>query len=412
MMKPRILYSMMILLCAGVSSFAQNIERVYMRSGSEVEGYVSEQLPGVSITINSSKATVVVNSDSLVNRYVERVPLESLSEEWIEWAEGNDTYVVENGTKILELSTLTFNKTEYSGVFVLERGSLIKFLDLNPNEYSFAWGDMYRTVKHRRPDTLFSGLKETIVLKDGSRISGQIIEQLPGQDLKILTEDGEVLSYKYNQIIQILAGRLNDRLPLWSQIQLLDVVQVKGESEPMEGFISSRTMSKELVLEFEDGRQRILPMEKVASYAKVPNEKYYPVYDKALKEGEILLNGETAYFDNLKVQDNWLLLSDDIASAHLTVGDHVCIEANLPDSNVQITLVKARMENFSKKKRKPMYRPAVSFQDLVRSPLTFSREITPLGNVKIEFDVEETGDYVLYIQGVEGYIVLYVTESI
>ena len=87
------------------TSFAQNIEQIYMKSGSVVEGYIAEQKPGKYITVQATKATIVVNSDSLRNRIVERLPLESLSEVWREWALANNKYVEDNGVKQLELST-------------------------------------------------------------------------------------------------------------------------------------------------------------------------------------------------------------------------------------------------------------------------------------------------------------------
>ena len=75
------------------SSFAQNVEQIHMKSGSVVEGYIAEQKPGKHITIQTTKATIVVNSDSLQNRVIERIPIESLSKEWREWAEINKKYV-------------------------------------------------------------------------------------------------------------------------------------------------------------------------------------------------------------------------------------------------------------------------------------------------------------------------------
>ena len=149
------------------SSLAQNVEQIHMKSGSVVEGYIAEQKPGKHITIQTTKATIVVNSDSLQNRVIERIPLESLSNEWREWAETNNKYEDNNGVKQLELSTLEFNNSKYSNVYLLEKGSIIKFLDLTPNQYNFVWGDMYRTVKNERPENLYSGLKEVLILKNG-----------------------------------------------------------------------------------------------------------------------------------------------------------------------------------------------------------------------------------------------------
>ena len=395
------------------SSLAQNVEQIHMKSGSVVEGYIAEQKPGKHITIQSTKATIVVNSDSLQNRVIERIPLESLSNEWREWAETNNKYVDNNGVKQLELSTLEFNNCKYSNVYLLEKGSIIKFLDLTPNQYDFVWGDMYRTVKSKRPNNLFSGVKEVLVLNDNSKVIGQIIEQFPGKDLKIATEKGEVLSFRFSQIKQIRTEKLTAKLDLWSQIQLLDKITVKGESSELIGFISSRTLGKELVFEFEDGSKRTIQQNQVTSYAKMPNKKYVEVYDKVLNDGEILLNGEKPYFVSLQSEGQYLLMGE-IVSAQFTVGEKVCLEARISDVNTPITLVKAHTENITRqngRKKEQIPWPVITYQDLVQSQVAVNREITPLGNIKVTFEVKEVGDYVLYIQGKNEYIVINVIEK-
>ena len=395
------------------SSLAQNVEQIYMKSGSVVEGYIAEQKPGKHITIQTTKATIVANSDSLINRVVEKISLESLSNEWKEWAEENNKYVDNNGVRQIELSTLEFKNSKYSNVYLLEKGSIIKFLDLTPNQYKFVWGDMYRTVKSKRPDNLFSGLKEVLILKDNSKVVGQIIEQFPGKDLKIATDNGEVLSFKFSQVKQIKTEKLTEKLDLWSQIQLLDKITVKGESSELIGFISSRTLGKELIFEFEDGNKRTIQQSQITSYAKVPNEKYVAVYDKILKDGEIILNGEPAYFVTLQSEGQYLLMGETV-SAQFTVGEKVCLEAKISDVNTPITLVKAHTENITRqngRKKEQIPWPVITYQDLVQSHVAIYREITPLGNVKVTFEVKEVGDYVLYIQGKNEYIVINVIEK-
>ena len=395
------------------ASYAQNVEQIYMKNGSIVEGYIAEQKPQKHLIVQSTRATVVVNSDSLKNSSTQMIPLESLSREWQEWAEQNNKYVDNNGIKQLELSTLEFKNSRYSNVYLLEKGSIIKFLDLAPNKYYFAWGDMYRTVKSKRPENLFSGLKEVIVLNDNNRIAGQIIEQFPGKDLKIVTENNEILSYKFSQVKQIMTEKLTKELDLWPQIQLLDKIQVKGDAAQLVGFICSRTLGKELVFEFEDGSKRTIPQNQIISYAKIPNEKYVAVYDKRLKDGEILMNNVQPYFVALQASGQYLLLGETV-SAQMPVGEKVCLEAKLPDQNTTITLVKAHMENITVqdgKKNKQVMWPVISYQDLIQSHVAIEREITPLGNIRVSFVLGEPGDYVLYIQGRNEYIVINVIEK-
>lgn len=398
---------------ANITVSAQNIEQIYMKSGSVVEGYIAEQNPGKHLIIQATKATIVANSDSLKDKITERILAENLPPEWKEWAEENNKYIDNAGVKQLELVTLEFKNSVYSKVFILEKGSLVKFIDLSPNRYTFKWGDMYRTVKSARPDNLFSGLKEVVVLADGSTVDGQIIEQFPGKDLKIVTDKNEVLSYKFDQVKQINTEKLNPKMDLWPQVQLLDKISVKGEDSDLVGFISSRTLGKELVIEFENGNKRTIPQNQILSYAKIPNEKYIAVYDKVIKEGEILLDGKPAYFVPLKTVGQYLVL-DSIVSAQNTVGDTIYVEANLGGANVPVTLVKAHVENvaFANGKRKwEIPCPVITYQDLVQSHVEIKKEATPLGNLKVSFVVKEVGDYVLYMQGKEEYIVINVIEK-
>lgn len=75
--------------------------------------------------------------------------------------------------------------------------------------------------------------------------------------------------------------------------------------------------------------------------------------DKALKEGEILLNGKAAYFAKLEVNNQFLILGD-IVSAQLPVGESVVIEANLVNNDSSIVLVKAHDESITKQIGKKM----------------------------------------------------------
>ncbi|MBR6648306.1 MAG: hypothetical protein IKL29_02885, partial [Bacteroidaceae bacterium] len=294
----------------------------------------------------------------------------------------------------------------------LEKGSLIKFLDLTPNRYRFIWGDMYRTVKSKRPDNLFSGLKEILVLNDNSIVVGQIIEQFPGKDLKIAAENGEILTFKFSQVKQINTERIAEGLDIWTQIQLLDKITVKGENKELVGFISSRTLGKDLVFEFQGGGKRTIPQNKITSYAKIPNDKYVAVYDKVLEDGEILLNGDSAYFVSLDADGEYLLLGETV-SAQLGAGDTVCIEAKLDNPNAVITVAKARLETVTMKKGKKKEEvswPVITYQDMLQSQYPIEREQTPLGNVKVSFVINEPGDYIVYIQGYKEYIVINVLE--
>lgn len=402
-----------VVLFAANALHAQNLEQIYLKSGSVVDGYISQQVPGKYIVVQSETATIVVSSDSLRKLVTKDVEVSKLPKEWKEWAKANNKLVVNNkGESVLPLSKVELSGNSYSNVYIMERGSHIKFIDLSPNQYHFKWGDLYRTLKHPHPQNLYSGLKEILVLDDGTSIEGQIIEQYPGNYLKMVVSNGDIHSYDYNRIRQIKTIRYCDQIELWPQIQLLDKVEVYGETIPYVGLISVRELGKYIVMLFDDGRSQTIPLDKVVSYAKIPNKSYRAIYDKELKEGDILLNGENAYFSELKSYKSFLLLGDTV-SVVTKIGSEICIEARLKDVNTQVSLVKAHNEKVAitdKKNVQYVEYPVVSYQDFVQCSLPLRRELTPLGNIRILFNVNEVGDYVLHFQGVSGYVVINVTE--
>lgn len=397
-----------LIMCSiPVMSMAQKVERVYMNNGSVVAGYICEQIPGKQVTVQSEEATIVVSSDSLEGRMTERIPMARLSEQWQKWAEENRAYTESSGNKMLELTTLTFPNVVYDNVYLLEKGETLKFLDIASRKYTFPWKEMYYTVKNRRPDNQTSGIKDVVVMKDGTTYEGQILDQMiTKQEMKITTDIQGVVQVKSNDVAQIKSVRLNDKEPLWNQVQLLDRISIKGERQPVEGFIISRTMGESLTLEFEDGRQRDFSFSQVVSYGKVPNEKYKVSFDSELNEGDVSVNGEKVlyYCPVMETIGQYMLLDVGIASvSSKNVGEPIIIEAKLKDLTTPITVVKSHVETLKKGRDEFQY-PVFSYQDLVESRLSCERSVSMSGNTKIQFTPYEPGYYVISVQGKDGYI--------
>lgn len=388
-------------------SMAQKVERVYMNNGSVVAGYICEQVPGKQVVVQSEEATIVVSGDSLEGRITERIPMARLSEEWQKWAEENKAYTESSGNKMLELTTLTFPNVVYDNVYLIEKGETLKFLDIASRKYIFPWKEMFYTVKNRRPDNQTSGIKDIVVMKDGTTYEGQILDQMiTKQEMKISTDNQGVVQVKSTDIAQIKSVRLNEKEPLWNQIQLLDRISIKGERQAIEGFIISRSMGESMTIEFEDGRQRDIPFAQIISYGKVPNEKYKVSFDSELNEGDVCVNGEKVlyYCQVMETIDQYMLLDVGVASvSSKTVGEPIIIEAKLKDMTTPITIVKSHVETLKKGREEFQY-PVFSYQDLVESQLSYERTVSMSGNTKVKFVPAEPGYYIVAIQGKSGYI--------
>lgn len=399
-----------ILICSISSKItAQNYEQVYIKNGSVIEGYISEQVPGKTISLNSVKATLVVNSDSLQGSSSRQVNINELSSAWQSWIKEQPNRKDET----IKLSSLNFVATEYKDVCILEEGALIKFVDLTPNTYTFGWNEIFKTIKTLRPSNQYSGIEDVVVLQNGTRYTGQITEQYPGKNLKIQTNENNIVTVNMAQVVQIESNPYNKKIDLFQQTPLLDKVYVEGKNAPIIGFITKRVSSKDLTVQMQKGEAIVIPLKHILKYQKVPNGRYVAICDRELAEGEILLNGENAWFAPLEMAGPYIILGEDV-STQVTVGDTITIEAKFSNVTNSVSMVKAYRKNIAesdKKAKEAVIRDVFTYQDLVEHSLPFSRTVSPLGNTKIQFRVKSSGDYALSVQGKKGYIVINVVDK-
>lgn len=399
-----------ILVCSMSNKLvAQNYEQVYMKNGSVIEGYICEQVPGRTISLNSVKATMVVNSDSLQHSSTRQVNINELSSEWQAWVKEQSNM----NKEAIKLTTLRFVATEYKDVSIIEEGSLIKFVDLTPKNYVFGWNEIFKTIKTLRPDNQYSGIEDVLVLQNGTQYVGQIMEQYPGKNMKIQTNENNIVTVNMAQIARIESNPYNLKLDLFQQTPLLDKVYVRGQNMPIVGFITKRVTNKDLTIQKQNGETKVLPLKQIVKYQKVPNNNYVAICDRELAEGEILLNGKSAWFAPLEMAGSYIILGEDV-SAQVAVGDTITIEAKFSNATNSVSMVKAYRKNIAesdKKAKEAVMRDVFTYQDLVERSLPFSRTISPLGNTKIQFRVERPGDYALSVQGKKGYIVINVVNK-
>lgn len=392
------------LLFWGSVSNAQTFEQIHLNDGSVLEGYICEQIPGKSVSVQASKATLVTNSDSLLSSSERQIAVTDLPSEWKKWVMTQPTSLNQ-----VALSNLKFKNVEYKDVLVIENGPTIQFISLSNKVYILPWTKVSKTVKLQRPDGVVSGIEDVIIFKDGTHQEGQITEQVPGKTIKIALEDNTSTMVNASLVASIESHPLSEELTIIEQSPLLDRVYTKGNSSPSEGLIVKRQMGKDLVLLSLDGNESIIPLTEIIRYGKYKNPEYKVISDRQLAKGEVVLNGDEkgAWFAPLKSENGYFILDD--ASAVAKAGDEIVVEANLENPSGAIYLIRAyRKEIPVAGAKKTVSRDVFTYQDLVELAMPIERTQTPLGNTKVTFKVPEAGDYVLSIQGYQGFIVIHV----
>ena len=393
-----------LLVLGSLTVSAQTFEQIHLKDGSVLEGYICEQVPGKTISVQASKATLVAGSDSLRSSSERQVMIADLPSEWKKWVMAQPVNINQ-----VALSTLKFKNSEYKDVLITESGPIIKFISLANKVYSLPWSKVSKTVKAQRAGGVVSGIEDVIVFKDGTRKEGQITEQVPGKTIKIALDDNTSVTVNASLVAVLESQPLSDELTVIEQSPLLDRVYTKGNVTPYEGLIIRRQMGKNLTILSLDGNETVVPLTSVTRYAKYKNPEYKVISDRQLAKGEVVLNGDekSVWFAPLKSENGYFILDD--ASAVAKIGDEMVVEANLGNPSAAIYLIRAYRKDIPVDgSRKVVARDVFTYQDLVELALPVERTMTPLGNTKVKFKVTEKGDYILSIQGYQGFIVIHV----
>ena len=149
-----------VLIANCIISQATVIQKVHLKNGTVLNGYIQQQDKKDNITFRSESATICVNGKNAST--TEKVyKISELDKKWIEWAEKNDAFIGTGDARTLTLNEITFSQNEnyefadtlmsdvseasnfendfkvrastVVKVKVLEKGINIKYLELSPN---------------------------------------------------------------------------------------------------------------------------------------------------------------------------------------------------------------------------------------------------------------------------------------
>jgi len=382
--------------------YSQNLEQIHLKDGSVIEGYICEQIPGKSVTVQGYKATITVGADSLISSSETIIPVSSLSTEWKSWLMGQNVT-----PDAIKLSTLKFPNTEYKDVRVIEKGDAIKFLSLTPCKYILNWNKLEKTTKTKRSANQYSGLNDIIDMKDGTRYEGQVIEQVPGKTVKISISENNDIMVNASLIDEMHLSAISNNISTIEQSPLLDRIFIKGIQWPVEGLITDRKMGKSISILTIDNRNASYPIKNISKYQKFINPNYKVLTEKPIDKGTILINGSerNAWFAPLEIVNGYYVLGK-YSSMVSKVGQEIVFEANLDDPLVEICVIKAYRKDISESTAQSLERVVFTQADLKEISLPVNKEITVDGYIKLSFIPHEEGDYIIYVDGKDGYIII------
>ncbi len=393
-------------LIAGLATAsAQDNLTVVLKDGTELTGYISRQRPGENFTFTTSKATVLLPSKDVKSIVDSDVKITSLSPEWKEWAEKNDAFDGMGNSRTLLLSDIITKNGSIKRVRVLEKGAKVRYLELSPNTYSLNWDTIEVIRADKRPKLMLSGVNRRYKLASGMEYEGQYVEEVPGQTMSLLRDNGVVEVFNTEEVMKDNRFKINPNQTLLEQSDLIDIVQLKNGGTHR-GVIFERNYSDSdeitndyLLIQLENGSTMSVNLADIVEYRKEKNPQYKPLLDIVLEDGQAAINRNILYLQPTKEVSGIVTVDTDSLSLIISPSNPQIISAEFHVDNAkaqQLKLIKIR--KYQDKKAKTHYY-GFTFEDMVKNAiLPKSVETSVNGISKIEYTIPtgSTGIYGVY----------------
>ena len=402
------------------------VQKVYLKNGSVLNGYIQKQDKNDNITFRSESAIICVSGQNATT--TERVyKVNDLDKKWIEWAEKNDAFNGVGDSRTLTLNEVIFNHSnsydvndsvaviDDFGVFendfkishpsvmkvkVLEKGLKIKYLELTPNTYNFNWDDIESVKADKREKTALSGIDRIYQLKNGQEVRGQYAGE-SYNTLSLYTNSGMVETFDIDNVTKYFYKPLNPNQDILEQSELVDVVRTKSNGT-FRGIIVERNFadgSNYLIIQQQTGASQMLKFADITEYTKEENSEFKPKFDVLLKEGEVVINRVPT--DSVGVVKKGSTLILDSINHKVVVPKEggttkIIVEYHNPKhiSNDHLILVKV---DKSVVKKKTVYSFSADIFDMKKF-LAQGSETSVNNTTKVEYVVDGQGVFALYDQ--------------
>lgn len=391
---------------AGLSTAsAQANLTVELKDGTELTGYISRQRPGEDFTFTTSKATVVIPVKEVKSIVDSNVKITSLSPEWKEWAEKNDAYEGADNYRTLLLSDIITTNGSINRVRILEKGAKVRYLELSPNTYSLNWDTIAVVRADKRPKLMLSGINRRYKLASGMEYEGQYIEEVPGQTMSLLRDNGVVEVFNTEEVMKDNRFKINPNQTLLEQADLLDIVQLKNGST-LRGVIFERNYSDSdeitsdyLLIQLENGATMSVNLADIVEYRKENNPQYRPLTDIDLKPDQAAINRNLASWAPTKETQGIVTVDIDSLNLNIPANNPLTIvaEFNMDNSKAQqLKLIKIR-KYYDKKTKSNYY--GFTFEDMVKNaimPKSIETSVNGISRIEYTLPVNATGIYGVY----------------
>lgn len=403
-MKLKLIFLFVLLQQGAAIANATIVQKLLLKNGSELEGYISTQRPGKDFTFTAEKAIIYMTGEEKKSIVDHEINIKQLPPAWITWAEKNDAFEGLGENRILVLSDIITEGKTISKVRLLEKGAKIKYLEMSNNAYSLNWDTIAVVKAEKRSKTALTGINRIYKLEHGQEYEGQYVEEVPGKTLSLYQDNGVVEVFETSRVVKYSMRKINPNQNLFEQCELLDIVLIKDKS-PLKGIIIEQNFSNKvasdnyLLLQTESGTTQSVKLAEIEEYKKETNPKFKPLFDILLREGELVVNRQETNTLKVTEEGSYITLPKDTCLAVINRKQpvtEIIIETRSADNAQSQPLKIVKVKQYNNKKLKKTFL-GFTFEDIVKANLSPNLVQTSVNQTtKFEYSFTEGGLYVIY----------------
>lgn len=386
------------------SAEADIVQKIYLKNGSVLSGYIQKQDGNGNLTFHTDIAEICLKSKDATISNEKNYNIKDLGKAWIDWAEKNDEFEGVGDSRTLMLADVSSKNKSVSRVKILERGEVVKYLEMAPNTYRIAWKDVASIKGEPRSKTALSGINRIYQLRSGMEFEGQYAEENDSV-LTLYLNNRVRQSFKINDVVKCTFRPINPNQDIFAQSPLLDIVKTKSGAETKgiiieQNYTSDKDTENYFLVQQQSGAIQSIKLSEIAETRKEENPKYDPKYDILLKEGDVVINRQEVSLVNIKEQgDNIVfdsLSNKVVIDREANNNTKVTVEYRSANgSNLEVYQL-VKVSKYTDKKGKESYY-YFSYRDLVNATVRpASLETSVNHTTKAEYIVGGQGVFALY----------------
>ncbi len=386
------------------SAEAVVVQKIYLKDGSVLSGYIQKQDANGNLTFHSDNAEICLKSKDATISNEKNYNIKDLGNAWVDWAEKNEEFEGIGDNRTLFLADVTSKTKSVTRVKIMERGEVVKYLEMTPNTYLIPWKEVVSIKGEPRSKTALSGINRIYQLKSGMEFEGQYAEENDSM-LTLYLSNRVRQSFKINDVVKYTFRPINPNQDIFAQSELLDVVKSKNGAETKgiiieQNYTSSKDAENYFLVQQQSGAIQSIKVSEIAETRKEENPKFDPKFDILLKEGDVVINRQEVLKVDVKEKEENLVL-DSIGNKVVINKDannntKVTVEyRNVGGTNLETYQLVRVSKHTDKKSKETIY--FFSYRDLVNTTVRpVSLETSVNHTTKAEYIVGGQGIFALY----------------